>query len=144
MSGTRTVVGNWRGGYRCDVQAGDFLITVDEPIHVGGTNQGPEPTALLLASVASCFTISVAYAAKKQSVELRDLNVSVTGAYDGPKFRSIWLECQLDCDETKIPEILRTAQQVCYVTNTLKANAEISVTGSPMGAAARGTEQTSG
>ena len=53
---TRTVSARWLGAYRCDVSAGDFTIPVDEPTSVGGTNEGPQPTELLLAALSSCFT----------------------------------------------------------------------------------------
>lgn len=109
----------------CEVEAGDFVVTVDEPEHVGGTNRGPEPTALLLASVASCFTLAIAYSAQKQSVALDGLSVQVTGFYDGPKFRSIRIDSELNCCPTKLAPIVQAAERVCYVTNTLKSDLEI-------------------
>ena len=105
-----------------------FAVTVDEPESVGGTDLGPEPTSLLLASVASCFTVAIAYCARKQSVELRQLRVSVTGVYEGPKFKSIAIDSQLDCEADKIAPIVKAAERVCYVTNTLKSSPDISVT----------------
>ncbi len=125
MNPTRTVESAWKGGLCCQVTAGDFKIIVDEPASVGGTNLGPQPTDLLLASVASCFTLAVAYSARKRSVELRDLTVRVTGVYDGPKFSSIRVESLLDCDASQVEPIVRAAERVCYVTNTLKADARI-------------------
>ena len=83
---TRTVSARWLGAYRCDVSAGDFTIAVDEPVSVGGTNEGPQPTELLLAALSSCFTLAVAHAARKRGIELSHLGVEVTGTYDGPRF----------------------------------------------------------
>ena len=107
MSAQRTVESKWRGGLCCEVAAGDFVITVDEPHHVGGTNFGPEPTALLLASVASCFTLAIAYSAKKKSIELDDLLVNVTGTYDGPRFRTISITSHLGCYAGDVDSLIR-------------------------------------
>ena len=129
LNPTRTVESAWKGGLCCQITAGDFKIIVDEPVSVGGTNLGPQPTDLLLASVASCFTLAVAYSAQRRSVELRGLTVRVTGVYDGPKFRSMRVESLLDCDASQVEPIVRAAERVCYVTNTLKTNAEITFEG---------------
>ena len=60
----RTVLTRWEGGMRAVVEAGGFEIVVDEPETSGGTNTGPQPTDLLLASVASCITLSMAFVAR--------------------------------------------------------------------------------
>ncbi len=125
MNPSRTVESAWRGGLCCDVTAGDFTITVDEPLNIGGTNLGPQPTDFLLASVASCFTLAIAFSAKKRSVELRDLSVRVTGVYDGPKFSAIRVQSFLDCEASQVEPIVRAAERVCYVTNTFKSNVHI-------------------
>ena len=75
----------WTGGLRAVVQAGEFELVADEPESVaGGTGTGPQPTELLLAAVASCFTLALAYSARKRDVALSDLHLDVTGTYDGP------------------------------------------------------------
>ena len=73
----------WRGGWRCDVQAGSFELVVDEPPSAGGTGLGPMPTDLLLASLSSCYALALAWAARKRGFELPDLEVTATGTYRG-------------------------------------------------------------
>ncbi len=116
---------------------GRYSITVDEPASVGGTDQGPEPTSVFLASIASCFTIAMAWCAKKQSVELRALKVDATGIYSGPRFSSVTLSCRADCDPEKLIEVSEAARRVCYVTNTLASDLKIDIqtTGFTSGAA---------
>src|ERR1700754_2374687 len=93
MAGERTVTARWDGGLRAVVTAGEFEMVVDEPESVpGGTNKGPQPTEVFLASIASCFTIAMAYSAAKRGVELSGLHVATTGTYDGPRFSAIRVE----------------------------------------------------
>jgi putative redox protein len=106
---------------RCRVTAGRFELIVDEPESVGGTDQGPQPTELLLASIASCFTLAMAYAAGKRGVELAGLRVRATGIYDGPRFSAIRLSVQADApDPDGLRRLVPIAQKLCYVTNTLR------------------------
>jgi len=81
----RTVDARWAGGMRAVVQAGGHEIIVDEPESAGGTDTGPQPTDLLLASIASCFTLAMAYAADKRGIELPGLRVRVVGTDEGLK-----------------------------------------------------------
>ena len=88
-SGETSAVARWRGGWRCDVDAGGFALVVDEPVASGGTGAGPMPTDLLLASLASCYALALAWAARKRGFELPDLEVTATGTYEGPSFAAI-------------------------------------------------------
>lgn len=123
----RTVTARWLGDFRVDVVTGEFTSRVDEPARVGGTNTGPQPTDLLLASVASCFVLSLAYAAAKRKVVVDRIGVSVTGTYDGPRFASIRIEVDMPLPEDEATPLLESAERVCYVTNTLRRPPEIAV-----------------
>lgn len=126
----RTVRSRWDGGLRAVVQAGGFELTADEPEHVGGTDQGPQPTDLLLASVASCFTLAMAYSAAKRDVTLEGLDVDVTGRYDGPRFCRLRIEVRAQQPAgAELARLVSTAERVCYVTNTLRRPPEIEIVG---------------
>jgi uncharacterized OsmC-like protein len=116
----RTVYALWAGGMRAVVQAGDHEIIVDEPESAGGSDTGPQPTDLLLASIASCFALAMAYAAKKRGVELSDLRVRVVGTYEGLRFSSIELLIGSAAAPEVLEELISQAERVCYVTNTLR------------------------
>ena len=126
-SPTLTVSARWLGAYRCDVSSGDFTIAVDEPESVGGTNQGPQPTELLLGALSSCFTLAVAYAAAKRGIELSHLEVEVTGTYDGPSFSALEIRVDAGCDDAVKDRLMESAARVCYVSNTLRNTPEMSV-----------------
>lgn len=123
----RTVASSWHGGYHCTVRAGEFELEVDEPASVGGTDRGPQPTDLLLASVASCFTLALSHSAKRRSLELSALEVSVTGVYEGLRFSEIRISARLGVDPGEVDALVRAAERVCYVTNTLRRDVDLHV-----------------
>jgi uncharacterized OsmC-like protein len=112
---------------RADTQAGSFSLIVDEPVSAGGADAGPAPTDLLLASVASCFTLAMAYAARKRDLELPGLAVVAVGSYDGPRFARISVSVTADVAPDVLEQLIAPAERVCYVTNTLRNPPEISI-----------------
>jgi len=125
---TRTVSAQWLGGYQVKVVAGAFELRVDEPVSAGGTDTGPQPTDHLLASIASCFVLALAYSARKHAVELPEsVAVTVTGTYDGPRFSRIAIAVAAELPDGAAEKLLASAERVCYVTNTLRRPPEITV-----------------
>jgi putative redox protein len=125
--GVNSAVARWRGGWRCDVQAGDFALVVDEPTGAGGTGLGPMPTDLLLASLSSCYALALAWAARKRGFELPDLEVTATGTYEGPGFAALELTVSTSLDVDRLTPLLEPARRVCYVSNTLARTPPITV-----------------
>jgi uncharacterized OsmC-like protein len=113
---------------RCEVTAGEFTIAVDEPESVGGTGAAPQPTDLLLASLASCFTLALVYSAAKRAIPLSDVRVDVVGDYAGRRFAALHIIVDAaGPDPEELADLVKAAEQVCYVTNTLRAGATIDV-----------------
>lgn len=53
-------------GYRVDIESGGHALVADEPATLGGGGAGPDPFALLYASLASCVAITIRmYASRK-------------------------------------------------------------------------------
>jgi putative redox protein len=134
----RTVRARWAGGLKAVVRAGEFEVVADEPESVGGTGSGPQPTELLLASIASCFTLALAYSAGKRSTALTDVEVEVTGRYQGPRFESFQISVRAGAPRgPELERLIASARRVCYVTNTLAHSPRIDIT-------AETTPETSG
>ena len=117
----------WRGGWRCDVQAGGFTLVVDEPEAVGGTGLGPMPTDLLLASLSSCYALALVWAAGKRDLVLADLEVTATGGYEGQKFGSLVLTVRTSTPAEQVTPLLERAKRVCYVSNTFAHVPDVAV-----------------
>jgi putative redox protein len=132
----RSVNAKWLGGYQVDVAAGRFRIRVDEPETTsGGTDTGPQPTDFLLTAVASCFTMALAYSARKRGLDLPPLEVNATGTYDGPSFSDIVIEVVVDLPDAEVERLIAAAKRVCYVTNTLRRGPTITINHAEPGAA---------
>lgn len=124
----RTARARWTGGMRAVVSAGHFELVADEPPEAGGTDTGPQPTELLLASIASCFTLALAYWAKKREVLLEGLEVDVTGHYQGTRFDSFRIAVRAESPRgPEMEDLIRAAKKVCYVTRTLETSPEIEI-----------------
>jgi putative redox protein len=109
------------------VQAGGFRLIVDEPQSAGGTGQGPMPTDLLLASLASCYALALAWAARRRGVDLPDLTVRATGTYAGQRFRSLAITVHTSLPADVVSPLIEPARRVCYVSNTFAQTPELVV-----------------
>jgi uncharacterized OsmC-like protein len=114
-------IAEWRGGMATDVTGRGHSLRVDEPAEFGGDDSGPMPTEVLVAALASCFCLAVAWAARKKRIPLDDLRVSVQphrvvgeprhGTYD------VWVESSTaDADLAPAVDL---AKRYCWVTNTI-------------------------
>lgn len=110
----------WKGGYQCTVRARHFDVPTDEPSSVGGDDTGPMPTEVFLASLASCFCMAVYHVARKRDIELSSLEVSVSGEYEGPRFRRLRVDVRPGDEIDDLQQLLERAFAVCYVSNTLR------------------------
>ncbi len=128
MIRVRTVSTRWTGGMRAVTDAGGFDIVVDEPADSGGTDTGPQPTDLLLASLSSCFTLSMVYVAKRRGIELAGLEVVAVGEYQGMKFTRISISVTANNPREELEQLLPEAQRVCYVTNTMRQQPDLTFT----------------
>lgn len=66
-----------RSHYKTKVYSGGHFIYADEPEHVGGTDEGMSPAALLLASLGSCTAITVRMYADRKNFNLDHIKVEL-------------------------------------------------------------------
>jgi putative redox protein len=121
----KNLLARWEGGYRARVTVRDFDIVVDEPPSAGGDDEGPTPTEVFLASLATCFTLAVAHAARKRSITLGELDVRVEANYEGLRFAWLRLEVKTDLPRSDAEHLVERAKAYCYVSRTLLEPPEI-------------------
>lgn len=64
-------------GYAQTIEAGGHRLTADESEAAGGTNTGPAPYALLLASLGACTSITLRMYADRKGWALGVIHVSL-------------------------------------------------------------------
>jgi putative redox protein len=125
--GDRTVHTTWDGGMRAVTDVGPFTLVVDEPPKAGGTDTGPQPTDLFLASITSCMALAIAFVARKREVELEGLEVTGVGTYRGLRFDRVALSVSSATPRDVLSELITEAERLCYVSNTLRHQPQLTV-----------------
>jgi putative redox protein len=79
------VVARRREGYVHDIEIEDgaHRLVVDEPEVAGGTDEGPAPTRLVAAGLASCIGITMEMYARRKGWEIGAVEVQVDVEYEG-------------------------------------------------------------
>jgi putative redox protein len=126
----------WQGGYRTLVDARGHEFTVDEPESAGGGNLGMMPTEVFCASVASCFCLALAHVARKRSLDLPGLEVTVRAERAGRelRYRRLAVEARADVPDERLARLIEPARRVCWVSNTLAGELELEYGYTPVNA----------
>jgi len=64
-------------GFRTDVEVGGHRLVVDEPIAVGGADQGPTPYEMLLAGLGACTAMTLRIYADRRKWPLERARISL-------------------------------------------------------------------
>lgn len=79
MADTKTItVQIGEKGYRSDITMGEYKLVADEPKEMGGSDEGPGPYDLLLASLGACKAMTLRMYADRKGWFLGGVNVSLT------------------------------------------------------------------
>jgi putative redox protein len=73
----QTLNTQWNGNMQFDALVGDHHVIMDASPEVGGTNEGPRPKALMLASLAGCTGMDVISILKKMRIEPKTFNINI-------------------------------------------------------------------
>src|SRR3954447_6109889 len=77
MSLIATTTVESKSGYAQTIAAGGHHLTADESQAAGGTNTGPAPYALLLASLGACTSITLRMYADRKGWALGDIQIAL-------------------------------------------------------------------
>jgi putative redox protein len=78
---TREVLVEERGaGFAQSITAGSHVLLADEPASAGGTDQGPDPYALLLAALGACTSMTLRMYARHKGWPVEHIAVRLSHA----------------------------------------------------------------
>lgn len=117
---------------RVNVQLRDFTLTIDEPVALGGSDQGPNPVEFVLAAVMGCMNVVVHLVAKERGVRIRSLEATARGSLDPARFMGrptqertgfteieVGLDIDSDASSEELEEIIHVAEERCPVSDNL-------------------------
>ena len=121
------VTATFRGGFRADVEARGHTVAIDEPADHGGEDEGFMPTELFCGALASCFCLAIGHVARKRSLDVPGLTVTVRSERAGRelRFARLVVECAASLDDDTLDVLIERARPFCWVSNTLAAGVEV-------------------
>jgi len=135
------VVGHIEGD-RYHIRIGDHEVTVDQPLEQGGTDEGPTPTELFVASLASCAAFFAGRFLRRHLGRDQQFGMDCRYhmSYDAPsRVSSVHLDLVLPPD---LPEAVRDgalrAAERCTVHNSIERRPTIRITAGERAAAIPG------
>jgi len=124
-----TVIARRRKGYTHDIEIeGGHRLVADEPEDKGGNDEGPSPTRILAAALASCTAITVEMYADRKGWDVGDLSVEVDTTYEGPvpvRFE-VTMHCSSELDDEQ-RERLRVIAGKCPVHKALAGETGVEI-----------------
>ena len=117
----------WMGKMQFNALVNGHTIVMDGPERVGGEDNGPIPKPFVLTALSGCTGMDVVSMLRKQGIELKDFNITVTGEISKPHpivYTSVHLIYEFKGDDAYKDAALQTvtdSQEIfCGVSNMLK------------------------
>jgi len=101
-------------GFRCRIAAGAHTFMADEPVGAGGTDRGPSPYELLLASLGACTAMTLRMYIERKRLPITEVEVLLS-------FDRIYAA---DCESCSAGERERN-QEVQHISRLIYITGEI-------------------
>ncbi|MBW3604288.1 MAG: OsmC family protein [Actinobacteria bacterium] len=107
------------------------VLPLDRPEATGGTGLGFNGGHLMLLGWGGCFKSTLLAAAEARDIEVRGLELSITGETADSPYRveqvSMSVTLDADLDEDGKRRLIEIARNGCAVSNTLQRGAELQI-----------------
>lgn len=125
---------------RADVSIRDFTVVIDEPEKLGGSDAGPNPIELELASLAGCINVTGHLAAKEMGISLKKLKMEVSGSLNPAKFMGrsseeragyksivVLIDVESDASAEELERWRGQVEERCPVSDNLSSGTNVEV-----------------
>ncbi len=126
---------------KMNIRSGKFSLTIDEPVMMGGTDEGPAPLQVLLMALAGCLNITGHEVARQQGLTLKGMHITINGKMNPAVFlgspvkeRSGFQDIRVKIDaefvgvtQQQINHWLAETERRCPVTDNVKDATHIDV-----------------
>jgi putative redox protein len=129
-----TVRVRWQADDLFSIQMRDHTIVVDQPVEVGGSDVGPTPTELFVASLASCVAFYARRYLRRHHIDPAGLEVATTYRMGSKPARvaAVDLEIQLPVELPPARRAGLLAQAGhCTVHNSITHTPDVAITLTP-------------
>ncbi len=113
--------------YRNEVFTHSHDMIVDEPVPMGGNDEGPRPTELLLSALGSCISITLRMYAEHKGIDAGPISVAVSRDKSQPTKIAVDIQVEGDLDEAQLKR-MRAIAGKCPVHKLLTSDLEITRT----------------
>lgn len=118
-----------------EIRAGrQRVLAAGPPPELGGSDVWWSPEQLLVSAVASCFTATLFSMAEKTALRIGSYRCRARGVLDrtGAAIAFVSMHLALDIrvlggDEDRAKKLVASAQERCFVANTLRCPVDVSV-----------------
>ncbi len=121
---------DYRDGDRFDISMRDHLVTVDQPVDIGGDDLGPTPTELFVAGLVSCVAFYARRYLRRHKLDATGLRVESSYRLGTKPARVSEIDIRIHLRED-LPEVRRDGLLAvathCTVHNSITAAPEITV-----------------
>jgi len=114
------------------VEARDFEFVVDEPMSLGGANDGPNPVEYLIGAWAGCLNVVVHTVSEERGITLDSVKIDINGDLDPRKLLGIdddvragyqeinvQIEVESDADEEALEGFGKEVEERCPVGDNI-------------------------
>lgn len=125
---------------RTVIKTRDFIMIVDEPENLGGTDHGPNPVEYLQASLAGCLNVVGHLVAKELGFKINKLEIEIEGTLNpnnflgksneeraGYKIINVTLKVDSSADENTLSEWVKIIEKRCPVSDNISNATEVNI-----------------
>jgi putative redox protein len=125
-----TITTHYKGNMLFETQIGNHTLTIDVPAEMGGSDRGPQPPQLFIASLGSCIGAFVAQYAERAGIDASSMTVDINFEKAADPTRLVKLRAVVklpNADCSKRIDAMKKVAEHCPVHATIRTMEELEI-----------------